>query len=280
MPRQFVQITTLVENCVHTRQLQAELGLSFFIEIGGHAVLFDTGQSHLLVENARRLNVDLTRLEAIVLSHGHYDHTTGLDAVLKLAPQARVFLHPAALGPKFVREPDGQFRNVGMPPASQNAIPTPAQVIHTREKTEIVPGLFVTGEVPRVVPFETAEESFFQDASTAHPDPVPDDQSLYFSSREGTVVLFGCAHSGVVNTIKHIANQTSGRPFYALVGGMHLLKGDRERISRTLEAFREFGFKKLAPAHCTGLLATAMIWNAFPGQCLSCATGSRFEFPL
>jgi len=276
-----VQITTLIENTVQTRSLKAEHGLSFHIKVGKNSLLFDTGQSDLLLENASKLGIDLTQLDAIVLSHGHYDHTSGLETLLTLAPKARIFLHPGALDSKYVREITGSCRRIGMPLTVSNTLATATdKITFTEKKTEILPGFFATGNIPRVTPFENPEQSFFNDDAATNPDNVPDDQALYFNSREGIVVILGCAHAGVINTLEHISKLTDGKPFYALLGGMHLIKADKTRIDATVEALRKFNFKKIAPAHCTGLLATSIIWTTFVGACDSCSTGTRFTFQI
>ena len=112
---QKISITVLVENSVHERGLKAEHGLAWHIQLGSQQVLFDTGQSDLLVENARQLGIGLDRLDAIILSHGHYDHTGGLAAVVAASSCPPVFLHPAAREPKFSLQPDGTPRFIGLP---------------------------------------------------------------------------------------------------------------------------------------------------------------------
>jgi 7,8-dihydropterin-6-yl-methyl-4-(beta-D-ribofuranosyl)aminobenzene 5'-phosphate synthase len=128
-----VIITTLVENTVHARGLLAEHGLSFHLQAGQRSLLFDTGQSDLFLHNALKLRLRLAGAEAIVLSHGHNDHTGGLKAAHEAAPQARLFLHRAALSQKFVRDPDGTTRSIGMDPATAEArqyiFPVPSRVI-------------------------------------------------------------------------------------------------------------------------------------------------------
>lgn len=274
-----VQITTLIENTVQTRSLKAEHGLSFHIKTGRHCLLFDTGQSDLLLENARKLGIDLTQLDAIVLSHGHYDHTSGLESLLKLAPKARIFFHPAALDSKYVREINGSCRRIGMPlVVAKTLVDTKDKITFTEQKTEIIPGIFATGNIPRVTAFENSKTNFFKDDAAITPDNVPDDQALYFESREGIVVILGCAHSGVINTLEHISRLTGGKPFHALLGGMHLIHADKARIDATVAALRKFNFKKIAPAHCTGPLATSIIWTTFAGASDSCSTGTVLTF--
>ena len=274
-----VIITILVENTVHARGLLAEHGLSFHLQVGQRSLLFDTGQSDLFLHNALKLRLSLAGAEAIVLSHGHNDHTGGLKAAHQAAPQARLFLHRAALAQKFVRDPDGTTRSIGMDPATAEAIPKAATgVVWTSKPAEVLDGIFVTGEIPRQNTFEDTGGPFFRDSAGAHPDPLLDDQALYFDTKDGLVVLLGCAHSGVVNTLEYVLHLTGGRPIHSILGGLHLLKASPERMDKTIAAFRRLDLQRLAPAHCTGLPALAQLWTAFPGRCAPCAVASTFSF--
>ncbi len=171
-----VRITVLVENSVNVRGLRAEHGLAFHIRTGRHQLLFDTGQSDLLMQNARNLQLDLRGLEAVVLSHGHYDHTGGLKAVNELAPRARLFLHPAAISPKFTGQSDGTSRAVGMIEENVKTVRDTAPfVTRTQSPTEVVDGIFVTGEIPRQNNFEDTGGRFFLDEACSQPDPLVDD---------------------------------------------------------------------------------------------------------
>ena len=159
-----VWITTLVENTVNGRELQAEHGLSFLVHTGRHGLLFDTGQTDLLARNARSLGHELGQVEAVVLSQGHYDHTGGLPAVLAAAPAARLFLHPAAVAPKFAGNPDGTTRPVGLSSAAAQAVRQAGEaVVWTKKPTEVLDGIFVTGEIPRRTSFEDTGGRFFLD---------------------------------------------------------------------------------------------------------------------
>ena len=122
---QSIQITTLVENSVFRPGLLAEHGLAFWIEYNGQRILFDAGQGQVLEHNARELNVRLEDADAIVISHGHFDHVGGLPAALRRDRPVDVFLHPAALAPKFTPARNGPVRDIGMPAASHRAIASP-----------------------------------------------------------------------------------------------------------------------------------------------------------
>lgn len=274
-----IRITVLIENTVNLRGLRAEHGLAFHIQAGRHQLLFDTGQSNLLLQNARNLQLDLRDVEAVVLSHGHYDHTGGLKAVNELARHTQLYLHPAAMSPKFAGQSDGKSRRVGMSEESLKVVGNAApSAIWTQSPTEVVEGIFVTGEIPRQNNFEDTGGRFYLDEACSQPDPLVDDQALFFDTREGLVVVLGCGHSGVVNTLEHIRRITGNRPIRAVIGGMHLLNASPERMSKTLEAFRQWNIQQLIPGHCTGIAAVAQLWTAFPGRCSSCATGTRLIF--
>ena len=142
----------------------------------------------------------------------------------------------------------------------------------------VVGGLSVTGPVPRSTDFEDTGGPFFLDEMCTQPDPLKDDQSVFFDTSKGTVVLLGCAHSGVINILQHIHRLTNTRPIHAVIGGMHLVNASPRRIERTIEELRKIGVERLAPAHCTGMPATVALWNTFPGRCQQCPVGTRFEF--
>ena len=141
-------------------------------------------------------------------------------------------------------------------------------------------GLTVTGPIPRTTDFEDSGGSFFLDRACQQPDPLTDDQAIYFDTTRGTVVLLGCAHAGVINTLRYVRQLTKDRPIHAVLGGMHLVSASAERLGRTIEELRAMGVERLGPSHCTGPVAVAAIWNAFPEQCFVCHTGARFEFEV
>lgn len=274
-----ITVTVLVENTVHGRALMAEHGLAFHVQAGEESLLFDAGQSALLVRNAGLMGLDLARLQAVGLSHGHYDHTGGLRAAWEFAPGATLYAHPCALEPRFARNPDGSTRPVGTDALTLQAIRSRApQMVATPSATEVIPGIFLTGEIPRATTFEDVGGPFVLDEAGARPDPIVDDQALFFDTRDGVVVVLGCAHAGVINTLRHICRLTGDRPIGAVLGGMHLLVASPERMGRTVEELRALGVRRLCPAHCTGAAATARLWHEFPGACGTCSVGSRFVF--
>lgn len=276
---EIARITTLVDDTAPARGLLGEHGLAFWIEYGGRNVLFDTGQTGVLVHNAARLGIDLALADAIVLSHGHYDHTGGLEIALQLAPRARVFVHPEALGRRYRRGPDGAAREIGMPLSAEELVRARTDgVVFTERATEVVTGVCVTGTIARLTRFEGSDEQFYRDADCAQPDLLRDDQALYFNCAAGVVVVLGCAHSGVINTINHVRGQNKERPLCALIGGMHLGSASEARLFATLDALQTHELTMIAPAHCTGAMQKMLLWSRFANRCRDCAVGSQFVF--
>ena len=274
-----IHMTILVENTAGRRDLLGEHGLAFWIDTGTRRVLFDTGQGIALEHNARRLGIDLASADAIVLSHGHYDHTGGLAIATQSAPEAVLYAHPAAFEKKYARNQDGSSREIGFPSPKDGALQDMcAKWTPTQQATEVFNRGFATGAIPRHTAFEDTGGPFFLDKDCHTPDPLDDDQALFFESSQGTVVLLGCAHAGVVNILRHIRELTCGRRIHAVIGGMHLHQASPERITQTIQAFRELDIEMIRPAHCTGATATAQLSAAFPDRCAPCPAGTTLEF--
>jgi len=273
----YLYITTLVEDTVLETGLSCEHGLSFWIEYGDRRVLFDTGQTGLLFKNAKKLGVDLGRINAVILSHGHYDHTGGLAAVLDAAPEALVYIHPAALDPKFSCK-GAQARAIGMQDSVKDVIRSHAEknrVVWTEASGEVMPGLFVTGSIPRNTDFEDVGGAFYIDENCERADTLPDDQAIFFDTPRGLVILLGCSHAGVVNTLNYVMKLSGNKQIDSVVGGMHLLNASQDRIEHTISAFRNYNIQHIGLAHCTGANAAREISNAIPDKCFMCSTGCR-----
>ena len=264
----------------------AEHGLSFLVSVTlwdrRRTILFDTGSTvGGLVHNLRVLGVDPGEIETIVLSHGHFDHTTGLNGLAKrLQPLPPLVVHPDF----WLR------RRVALPRREPYELPTTDeekvraagfQVIERREPSSLLDSsLLVTGEIERTTEFEQgiAVHQALRDGEW-QPDPlIYDDQALVANVRgKGLVVITGCGHAGVINTVRYARKLTGVDQVYAVVGGFHLAPPAFEpNIWPTVEALAEFGPQVVVPAHCTGWRATHALAAAFPDAFIPGSVGTRY----
>ena len=274
MIRQLI-ITQLVENTAGGPGLLAEHGVSFHIEADGHGLLFDTGQGLALPHNTKQLELRLDRVEQVILSHGHYDHAGGLLEALELTGPVDLYLHPLALQAKYNRN----GRAIGVQQADQQLASLIKSRTETLGPTEIIPGIHVTGQIPRTNTIEDTGGPFYQDAECTLPDPLSDDQALYIETEPaGLVVLLGCGHAGVVNTLEYIRKLSGDLPIRAVMGGMHLLRASPERLAFTAEYLEQRAVRYLAPNHCTGLDAVCYFKSHIPDAFRESKVGTRHCF--
>ena len=267
-------ITQLVENTAAGPGLLGEHGNAFFIEADDYCLLFDTGQGLSLKHNVSQLNLPFDRLESIVISHGHYDHMGGLLPALEITGPVDVFLHPDALKPKY----NQTGRDIGISEINTEQLESfTRNIIETNEPTEISSGIYVTGEIPRVHSEENTGGTFYNNPEMTHTDLLLDDQALYIETPQGIVVLLGCGHSGVINTLDYI-KKISGKPIQAVIGGMHLLNATDERLKFTAEALQKYQIPYLAPNHCTGINAICYFKQQMDKNIFASSTGTRHRF--
>ena len=260
-----LRISVLTENTVRAKGLLAEHGLAFWIEMGKRKILFDAGQGMALYNNASSLGINLEKTNAVILSHGHYDHTGGLPEVLEQANGVSVYAHPAVLDAKFSRHSNGGIHNIAMPRLIQEALRQKANLILSDKPKEIFPGFHLTGAIPRLTDFEDTGGDFYMDRECQIPDPVLDDQAAFIETSSGLMVILGCAHSGVINTLNYIRKLAGNASIHTVIGGMHLVNASENRIAQTIKELKKLKPKNLMPAHCTGFAASARLSAEFAG---------------
>jgi 7,8-dihydropterin-6-yl-methyl-4-(beta-D-ribofuranosyl)aminobenzene 5'-phosphate synthase len=256
-----MRVTILCDNCVGPISgALGEHGFAALVEPGtGEPLLFDTGQGLTLLHNARTMGKDLSRVRKVVISHGHYDHAGGLMPLMANGSPREVFAHEAVFQARHRIKDTGKCYPIGMPHSRQEYESSGAVFNLSSEFREISPGVMLTGEVPRVTPFEIGDQGLFTDCTGEKPDTTPDDQSLVIETGKGLVILLGCCHAGLVNTLEHIACMTGRRDFYAVIGGTHLGFCNNEQFEKTVAAVKKMGIRKLAVSHCTGFYASARL---------------------
>jgi 7,8-dihydropterin-6-yl-methyl-4-(beta-D-ribofuranosyl)aminobenzene 5'-phosphate synthase len=273
-----LRITILCENTVGpVSGTLGEHGFAALVEGEGVSILFDTGMGETLLGNALRMNKDLHRVERVVLSHGHFDHTGGLLPLLRNCGGKEVYAHPAVFSRRYRVKDNGESIPIGIPYDEDFLRGMGARFDLDTRFREIAPGVFLTGEVPRKTTFEKGDRSMFRDPQGRQSDLLEDDQSLVIRTSKGLVLLFGCCHAGVVNTIEHAREKTGEQRVYALVGGTHLGFSSAEQTEATVRALRGFGIGRIAAGHCTGFAASARLLREFPGGFLPANVGYTLE---
>ena len=273
-----LRVTVLVENRAGREDVSAEAGLSLWVEAAGLRLLFDTGESDAFLSNARVLGVSVEEADVLVLSHGHGDHSGGIASLAAAGLGPAAYLHPAAVLPRYGRAQVPPHPLIGMPAASVAWVGVMAdRVTWTVGPTQIGTRLGVTGAIPRKTDFEDTGGPFFLDPECRKPDILPDDQAVWVETSKGIVVLLGCAHAGVVNTLDYIASLLGTSRFHAVIGGTHLVRAGEERLRRTAEALERYDLAIVAPCHCTGGPALSYFKSRFADTFLSLATGDVLE---
>ena len=281
---QDLRLTIVVENSASLRSssLWAQHGLSIFLELGygpeRMKLLLDTGaSSEVMLHNADALDLDLCHLDLICLSHGHYDHTGGLMGILqRVNGRVCILAHPDIFAPKLKALPALKF--IGLPFSRTELEAAGAIMLEAHGPVALAPGVMTTGEVPRLESFEKVEGFWTVKDGQYCQDSIPDDQALAINlPGKGLVVITGCAHAGIINTIKHAQKITGVEKLYAVIGGFHLMGADEKRIEATATALQLLDPTILRPGHCTGQKAVCRLQRALGDRCQPLATGDSIQ---
>ncbi len=265
-----ITITVLNDNRP-SGNLGSEHGLSWLIEKNGERILFDTGPSDIILRNARKMNVDLEDVNTVVLSHGHYDHGNGLVPLgREKGKKRRLICHPEAFAGKYRK---GDHTYIGLPLSREEAA-RGFELTETPEPLQVVEDVFFLGEIPRLNDFESKKTAFEKEDGSE--DFMIDDSGIAIRTSKGLIIITGCGHAGICNTIAHAVKITGEKRIVAAMGGFHL-KEDNRQTRGVVDCFVRMGVENAFPSHCTELPALARFYVHYKNNFVRSGDVYRFE---
>lgn len=272
-------ITCVIDNTVkRSSKLHGEHGLAFLIKTEDGGVLFDTGRSgKLLLHNMDLLEINPQEIGAVVLSHAHIDHTGGLSELLLSNPGLPLYANPDLFRPRFSYRA-GQYQSIGMS-IDRNELIQLADVRLDDKPVEVLPGLWTSGEITKRSEQEgRSARHVVPEGDGWIPDPYQDDMSMVMDNLEGLVLICGCCHAGLLNTMAHV-QRTFQRNITAVLGGTHLVTADEPSLKHIINILRDsYDVQDFYLNHCTGEYAFAALVNSFGRRLHPCPVGTVLDF--
>lgn len=274
-----IRITALSENTGCMGDFLAEWGLSVLVQTDDCNVLLDTGTSISAVHNADTLGIDFASIDKLVLSHGHYDHTGGLREILRRAKkELEIVAHPDVWQAKYSKRKSEEGKYIGIPFMLSELESLGARFVYSRQPYKISENILTTGEIPMKTEYETIDQSLMvKENDLLKPDALMDDRALIMKTAQGLVIILGCAHRGMINTIYHAQEITGVKDIYAVLGGSHLIGASEERLWQTIAAIKELNIQKLGLCHCTDLPVISVLAQEFGEKFLFVKSGTVIE---
>ena len=268
------KITTLVENCVYSRKLKAEHGLSILIETAQHKILFDTGQSDQFIANARLLNIDIKEIDYLILSHGHSDHTGGLRAFLQENPKATVYCKKECMQQKFKLKRENGLEDAGSLPANRFHF--------VDSEMELAEGIHLFPDIRIYNPDDIHMDHFFTINEQGRiPDEFLDEQAVALVSDTNYAIISACSHRGITNILETIQAYYPDRKCTALVGGFHIHNAEKAKSDIIADyLIRHEEIEKIGVCHCTGVDKYAELRQRLGERVFYNHTGYSFTIDL
>lgn len=267
-----MKLTVLSDNnTIIDRYFVGEPAVSYFIECNGKKILFDVGYSDVYIQNAKKLGIDLSELDIVVLSHAHNDHTGGLNVLPPQKKKPLLVAHPLIFEPRQYEALD-----IGAPMNETDAAKL-FDLKLTDTPLELAPNLFYLGQIERSNDFENTEPVGYRlHEGSKVPDFLPDDSALAYVGKEGLCIITGCSHAGICNIIEHAKKVTGENRLHSVIGGFHLMNPHSRQLMKTVDYFAETKDVFLCPCHCTCFEARAAIHSRVPIH--EAGSGALFEW--
>ncbi len=267
--QQFMKLTVIVENHVSKSGLGAEHGLSFIIESNGKKMMFDTGQSKLYARNAKALGYDIAAIDALVISHGHYDHVGGLPHFIENNNQAPVYLKKEALWPKFHDE-----RYIGVKQTINAFNP---RFKHVENMLEVIDNVFIVTNIDAYFPDDSHKKGFFvKENNSIVADNFADELFLVLKTENAISIVSSCSHNGITNIVE-TARKTFNLPVNAVIGGFHIKNDTSSNVDKMINYFNLVGVRSVFTGHCTGIEKFVQFQTNFKGQTFYLETGTKLD---
>ncbi|MGM0508438.1 MAG: MBL fold metallo-hydrolase [Fusobacteriota bacterium] len=247
-----MEIITLMENLVYKEGFIGEHGLSFLIKTPNLKILFDTGQTGAFIHNAKKMGENLKDVDYVILSHGHYDHTGGLEKFLKINNTAKIILKKEALEYKYSNS-TGEKREIGFELRNKYK-KFDNEFIFIKDKYKLNKDILIIGNILKNNAFENEEKKLFVKKGSEYiKDEFKDELFLTIIEDQKLNIITGCSHSGIINIIETGISVVKKDQIGSVVGGLHLKGKSQKRINKTISALKRMDIKRLAINHCTGI---------------------------
>ena len=275
-------VQILCDNNIGRMDFLGEHGFAAFIEHDDKTYLFDTGQGHTLPHNVKTGGIQLDGIEAVLLSHGHYDHTGGLPWVLEQTGPKKIIAHPAVFSKHMARlssDATAAPHYVGVPKDQEGFGRTGAYFDFRKETGEVAPGFhFITGYERKPEQTPDDRKLVLARGDKFVPDPIAEDANLLLETSSGPVLVLGCAHGGVLNITDHVREKFGIDRLHAVLGGTHLMFYAPDQVQAAIDTFEAFDVQIVGVSHCTGPQAAMTLAQHFGERFRQAAAGVRFDF--
>jgi len=275
-----LQLAIICENTVG-RPISAcgEHGFACLVKTQDGTWLFDTGSGETLLTNLSALEYDAHQIDGVILSHGHYDHSGGLLPLLKAIGPRPIYAHSQIFEERFWLGQHEQ-RDISLPYKRSDLESAGAHFNFFNTFTALASGLYFSGAIPRKAPLESGDSHLVRrslDHEALVCDDFPDDAALAIETSKGLVILLGCAHAGLINTVEHFRSKLGNPRIHAIVGGTHLGPASDEQFNATLAYLTHLDFDRLGVSHCTGQVRSAQLYARFPSKVFFANVGTKVE---